>query len=89
MDMKISKKLFSDADICLDLLFSQEKAAESYVNFNSSCATKGLHEDVLSLMSEEARLHGEIYKEMLKRGFIKPQNATEELIDEVKELYKK
>lgn len=84
MDIKFNKKLFSDADICMDMLYSQELVANYYVDFSTSCATKGVHEEIISLISEEAKIHGEIYTEMLKRGFLQPQNAKEELVDEIK-----
>lgn len=87
MEIKINTKLYSDKEICQDLLFSQELLTIGYAELISSCASEGLHEDVLALLCEEAKLHGEIYNEMKKRSFLSSLDAKTEFIEEIKAQY--
>lgn len=85
MDIKINKAKFTDTDIILDALYSEKELAKQYNDLILDCTTVMLRTNIISILCEIYRIHGELLEEMKKRNWLFTLPIEEETASKIKD----
>ncbi len=69
------KEILQDEEILLDMLYTQQYLTNTYNTGMNICTSPQAKNQVVEILSEEQQMQGQLLDEMLKRGYITPQEA--------------
>lgn len=84
MEMKINTLKFDDKEMMNDALLSQKNLTSDYNTFANECATPGVRNEFLSILSEEHQIQADVFEELSKRGWYQVPPADQTKIDQAK-----
>lgn len=87
MEIKINSQAFDDKAMLNDALISQKMLTDDYNTFANECATPGVRNEFLSILSEEHQIQADIFDEMSKRGWYQVSPADQVKIDQAKQKF--
>ena len=87
MEIKINTQTFDDKEMLNDALISQKMLTDDYNTFANECATPGIRNEFLSILSEEHQIQADVFDEMSKRGWYQGPPAEQTKIDQAKQKF--
>lgn len=85
--MKEKDSQWNDQDRLQDLFASEGALTTSYDSAVKGSVTPMLHDELLSLLAESHQIRLEVTKELSKRGWYQPAEASPQEIQQVKRQY--
>ena len=82
MEIKINTEAFDDKEMLNDALISQKLMTADYNTFANECATPGIRNEFLSLLSEEHQIQADVFEELNKRGWYEVSPADQTKIEQ-------
>ena len=87
MEIKINTQTFDDKEMLNDALISQKMLTDDYNTFANECATPGIRNEFLSILSEEHQIQADVFDEMSKRGWYQVPPAEQTKIEKKKKKF--
>ena len=87
MEIKINTQTFDDKEMLNAALISQKMLTDDYNTIANECATPGIRNEFLSILSEEHQIQADVFDEMSKRGWYQVPPAEQTKIDQAKQKF--
>jgi len=89
MQVQIDSSQFDDKTIMQDALATQKFLTSGFNSFTNECATPGVRNEFMSILTDEHKIQSEVFDEMQKRGWYETQPAEQAKINQTKTKFAK
>lgn len=70
-----------------DVLASQKFITDTYNTFTNECATPGIRDEFLNILTEEHQIQADVFDEMKKRGWYTTPAAQQQKVEQAKQKF--
>ncbi len=83
----LSTGVMPEKEMMNDVLSSQKFITDTYNTYTNECATPGVRDEFMKILSEEHSIQAEIFDMMKQRGWYQTPAAEQQKIQQTKQKY--